>query len=254
MSMTGLELSILIPAFLAGVLVLASHVPLGMQVLARGIVFIDLAIAQIAGLGVIGADLMGFEPQGFGVQLAAVSAALLGGVWLTYSEKRWPEVQEALIGVLFVLAATGSVLLLAHNPHGGEHLKDLLVGQILWVSYQQLPLAALVSLGVALLWFTMRQRFGRAGFYILFAFAVTASVQLVGIYLVFASLIVPAMATRHYLASKRIGVAYLNGVLAYALGLLASSVWDLPAGAVIVWAMVAVGLLVYALGPPKAKA
>ena len=254
MSMTGLELSILIPAFLAGVLVLASHVPLGMQVLARGIVFIDLAIAQIAGLGVIGAALMGFEPQGFGVQLAAVSAALLGGVWLTYSEKRWPEVQEALIGVLFVLAATGSILLLAHNPHGGEHLKDLLVGQILWVSYQQLPLAALVSLGVALLWFTMRQRFGRAGFYILFAFAVTASVQLVGIYLVFASLIVPAMATRHYLASKRIGVAYLNGVLAYALGLLASSVWDLPAGAVIVWAMVAVGLVVYALGPRKAKA
>ena len=254
MSMTGLEFSILIPAFLAGLLVLASHVPLGMQVLARGIVFIDLAIAQIAGLGVIGADLMGFEPQGFGVQLAAVSAALLGGLWLTYSEKRWPEVQEALIGVLFVLAATGSILLLAHNPHGGEHLKDLLVGQILWVNYQQLPLAALVSLGVALLWFTMRQRFGRAGFYILFAFAVTASVQLVGIYLVFASLIVPAMATRHYLASKRIGVAYLNGVLAYALGLLAASVWDLPAGAVIVWAMVAVGLLVYALGPPKAKA
>ena len=254
MSMTGLEFSILIPAFLAGLLVLASHVPLGMQVLARGIVFIDLAIAQIAGLGVIGADLMGFEPQGFGVQLAAVSAALLGGVWLTYSEKRWPEVQEALIGVLFVLAATGSILLLAHNPHGGEHLKDLLVGQILWVSYSQLPLAALVSLGVALLWFTMRQRFGRAGFYILFAFAVTASVQLVGIYLVFASLIVPAMATRHYLASKRLGMAYLNGVLAYALGLLASSVWDLPAGAVIVWVMAAVGLLVYALGPPKAKA
>ena len=69
MSMTGLELSILIPAFLAGLLVLASHVPLGMQVLARGIVFIDLAIAQIAGLGVIGADLMGFEPQGFEVLL-----------------------------------------------------------------------------------------------------------------------------------------------------------------------------------------
>ena len=166
MNMSGLEFSILIPAFLAGVLVLASHVPLGMQVLASGIVFIDLAIAQIAGLGVIGADLMGFEPQGFGVQLAAVSAALLGGLWLTYAEKRWPEVQEALIGVLFVLAATGSILLLAHNPHGGEHLKDLLIGQILWVSYQQLPLTALVSLGVALLWFTLRQRFGRAGFYI----------------------------------------------------------------------------------------
>lgn len=249
MNLAGLELSILIPAFLAGLLVLASHVPLGMQVLARGIVFIDLAIAQIAGLGVIGADLMGFDSQGFGVQFSAVSAALAGALWLTYSEKRWPEVQEALIGVLFVLAATGSIILLAHNPHGGEHLKDMLVGQILWVTYQQLPLAGLVSLAVTLLWFTLRQRLGGAVFYILFAFAVTASVQLVGIYLVFASLIVPAMATRHYTEKQRLRFAYLNGIAAYALGLLASALWDLPAGAVIVWAMVAVGLAVYGFGP-----
>ena len=249
MNLSGIELSILIPAFLAGLVVLLSHVPLGMQVLSRGIVFIDLAIAQIAGLGVIGADLLGFEPQGFGVQIAAVSAALVGGLWLTYAEKRWPEVQEALIGVLFVLAATGSILLLAHNPHGGEHLKDLLVGQILWVSYPQLALAALVSSVVALLWFTMRSRLGRAGFYILFAFAVTASVQLVGIYLVFASLILPAMATRHFSERKRLVVAYAMGALAYALGLIASAWWDLPSGAVIVWAMAALGLMVYGVGP-----
>ena len=251
MNISGLELSILIPAFLAGLLVLLSHVPLGMQVLSRGIVFIDLAIAQIAGLGVIGADRLGFEPQGIGVQLAAVSAALLGAVWLTYSEKRWPEVQEALIGVLFVLAATGGVLLLAHNVHGGEHLKDLLVGQILWVGYQQLPLAAIIGVAVTLLWFTQRQRLGVLGFYVLFAFAVTASVQLVGIYLVFASLIVPAMATRHYAPKQRLLFAYLNGALAYALGLLASAWWDLPAGAVIVWVMALVGLIVYGLGPRR---
>jgi zinc/manganese transport system permease protein len=249
MNLSGLELSLLIPAFLAGLLVLMSHVPLGMQVLSRGIVFIDLAIAQIAGLGVITADLLGFEPQGIGVQISAVSAALLGALWLTYSEKRWPEVQEALIGVLFVLAATGGVLLLSHDVHGGEHLKDLLVGQILWVTLRQLPLAAVIGLAVTVLWFTQRRRLGVLGFYVLFAFAVTASVQLVGIYLVFASLIVPAMATRHYDARHRLRWAYLNGVVAYALGLLASAWWDLPAGAVIVWAMVAVGLLVYALGP-----
>ena len=251
MNLSGLELSLLIPAFLAGLLVLVSHVPLGMQVLARGIVFIDLAIAQIAGLGVIAADLMGFEPQGIGVQISAVSAALLGAVWLTYSEKRWPEVQEALIGVLFVLAATGSVLLLARNAHGGEHLKDLLVGQILWVTRQQLPLAAAISLTVTLLWFTQRQRFGVLGFYVLFAFAVTASVQLVGIYLVFASLIVPALATRHYARRQRLLFAYLNGIAAYALGLLVSAWWDLPAGAVIVWVMVVLGLAVYGLGPRR---
>ena len=246
-----IEWSILLPALLAGLLVLATHVPLGIQVLSRGIVFIDLAIAQIAGLGVIGAQLMGFAPHGVGVQLSAVSAALLGSLLLAYADRRWPEVQEALIGVVFVLAATGGVLLLAHNPHGGEHLKALLVGQILWVNLDQLPLAALVSMVVALLWFTLRARLGRVGFYILFACAVTVSVQLVGIYLVFASLIVPAMATRRYAASKRVGMAYLNGVLAYALGLVISAVWDLPAGAVIVWAMAALGLVVYRLGPGK---
>lgn len=249
-----IEWSILLPALLAGLLVLATHVPLGMQVLKRGIVFIDLAIAQIAGLGVIGAQLLGFEPHGIGVQLSAVSAALLGSLFLAYADRRWPEVQEALIGVVFVLAATGGVLLLAHNPHGGEHLKDLLVGQILWVNMDQLPLAALVSMVVALLWFTARERLGRVGFYVLFACAVTVSVQLVGIYLVFASLIVPAMATRCYAAPKRLGIAYLSGVLAYALGLLASALWDLPAGAVIVWAMAAVGLAVYGFGPRNMKA
>src|SRR5262249_12078938 len=126
-----LELSILWPAFLAGLLVLSTHVPLGQQVLARGIVFIDLAIAQVAGLGVTVADAFGFEPAGWRVQAAAVGAALLASVLLTWSERKWPEVQEALIGVLFVLAACIELLVLSNNPHGGEHLKDLLVGQIL---------------------------------------------------------------------------------------------------------------------------
>ena len=146
MNLDALTLGILAPAFLAGLLVLATHVPLGAQVLKRGIVFIDLAIAQIAGLGVIAADFMGFEPQGWAVQLAALGAALFGALLLTWTERRWPEVQEALIGVLFVLAATGGILLLANNPHGGEHLKDLLVGQILWVSFAQLiPVAVLTA-------------------------------------------------------------------------------------------------------------
>lgn len=249
MSVSGLEWSILIPALLAGMLVLASHVPLGVQVLARGIVFIDLAIAQIAGLGVIAADRLGFEPQGWGVQVSAASAALLGAVLLTYAEKRWPDVQEALIGVLFVLAASGGILLLAQNPHGGDHLQDLLVGQILWVGYEQLPLAA-VSLAVAALWFAFKERLGRLGFYLLFSVAVTASVQLVGIYLVFASLIVPAMATRYYL-KRRLTWAYANGLAGYALGLALSTWWDLPAGAVIVWTMALVGLVIYAGGPGR---
>ena len=106
----------------------ATHVPLGMQVLERGIVFIDLAIAQVAGVGVIFADYLGWEPTGAAVQVAALSAALACALLLTWTERRWPEVQEAIIGVVFVLASSAAMLLLAKNPHGGEHLKDLLVG------------------------------------------------------------------------------------------------------------------------------
>ncbi|QID16294.1 metal ABC transporter permease [Nitrogeniibacter mangrovi] len=230
MTLAGLDWSILGPALLAGLLVLATHVPLGMQVLDKGIVFIDLAIAQVAGIGVIAADALGWEPQGLAVQVAAAGAAVLGALALTWSEKRWPQVQEALIGVLFVLASCTGILLLAGNPHGGEHLKDLLVGQILWVSMAQLTPVAALTAGVLALWFGLGRRLGRLGFYLLFALSVTASVQLVGVYLVFTSLIVPALATRRLTGTRRLATAYLIGVAGYALGLALSAVFDLPSG------------------------
>jgi zinc/manganese transport system permease protein len=249
MTISNVEITLLLPAFIAGVLVMATHIPLGIQVLQRGIIFIDLAIAQIAGLGVIIAGLLGFEPHGIGVQLSAVIAALLGSAWLTWSEKRWPDVQEALIGVLFVMAATGSILLLARQPQGGEHLRDLLIGQILWVTTSQLLYAVLVTAVLLLVQWYWRKRLGRIGFYMVFACAVTLSVQLLGVYLVFATLIVPAMATRAYSAATRLLAAYTLGVIAYVLGLVLSAWVDLPTGAVIVWALVIVGVIVYFLGP-----
>jgi len=236
MNTEALDLSILGPAFLAGVLVLATHVPLGIQVLRRGIVFIDLAIAQVAGLGVIAADALGWEPQGWAVQAAALTAALLGALLLTWTERRWPAIQEALIGSLFVLSASGATLLLAGNPHGGEHLKDLLVGQILWVSDAQLLSMGLVTAAVLGVWLAARRNLGRIGFYLAFALSVTASVQLVGIYLVFASLILPALAVRR-LRRGALPVAYAIGVAGYALGLTASALLDLPTGPVTVWAL-----------------
>jgi zinc/manganese transport system permease protein len=236
-TLDALDPAILGPAFCAGLLVLATHVPMGQQVLARGIVFIDLAIAQIAGLGVIAADAMGWEPQGMAVQVAAVSAALIGALILTFTEKRWPEIQEALIGVLFVLAACAGILLLSNNPHGGEHLKDLLVGQILWVSYGQLLPVSILSGVILALWFGARARLGRVGFYVMFAFAVTASVQLVGVYLVFASLILPALATRRLRPGAALAGGYAIGVLGYAAGIVLSAIADLPTGTVIVLAL-----------------
>lgn len=242
MSIDAAQLSILWPAFIAGLLVTATHVPLGMQVLERGIVFIDLAVAQVAGVGVILADALGWEPTGVAVQVAAVSAALAGALLLTWTERRWPEVQEAVIGVVFVLASSAAILLLAHNPHGGEHLKELLVGQILWVDPTRLALVALVYALILALWFGFRERFGRIGFYVLFACAVTVSVQLVGLYLVFITLVMPALAT-WYARRYRYLKAYSVGVLGYAAGLGLSLVLDLPSGAMIVCAMATVGAL-----------
>jgi zinc/manganese transport system permease protein len=245
MNFSALEFSILIPAFLAGLLVTATHVPLGIQVLQRGIVFIDLAIAQIAGLGIMGADLLGWAPQGWAAQGVAMSAAVVGAIVLTWAEKRWPDVQEATIGVSFVLAASAAILLLAGNPHGGEHLKDLLVGQILWVNFSTLLPVLLVYVVVLALWFGLGDRLGRAGFYVLFACTVTVSVQLVGVYLVFAGLIIPALATRKFVA-RRLPAAYATSAAGYALGLVLSSLFDLPSGAVIVWSMAVIAIAVYA--------
>ena len=249
MSVGQIDLLLIAPAFLAGLLVLATHVPLGAQVLQRGIVFIDLAIAQMAALGVIGAGMIDADPRGWVVQAAAAAAALAGALLLTWTEKRWPKVQEAQIGTLFILAATGGVLLLAHNPHGGEHLRDLLAGQILWVNYAQLVMPAVGAAVIIVLLATLRGRMNRLGFYLIFALAVTASVQLVGVYLVFASLIIPSLATRNHAARWRLPLSYAIGAAGYALGLLLSSMFDLPSGALIVWCLAALAIIVYSLGP-----
>jgi zinc/manganese transport system permease protein len=232
------------PALAAGLLILSTHVPLGQEVLKRGIIFIDLAIAQVAGLGVIAAHSMDWDPNGFEVQFAAVGAALVAAFGLHWTEKRWPQTQEPLIGILFILAATGGILLLAGNPHGSEHLKDLLVGQILWSTWASLaPVAALYAV-MLVVWFALRHRFGTLGFYITFAIVVTASVQIVGIYLLFASLIIPALATSNLRSSRRLMVGYAVGALSYFLGIVLSALLDLPTGAVIVWTMAVVALLV----------
>ena len=242
--MSAFEMSIIGPALLAGFLVLATHVPLGAEVLRRGIIFIDLAIAQVAGLGVIAADSMGWDQHGYMVQVAAVSAALIAALVLNWTDKRWPKIQEALIGVCFILAATAGILVLAGNPHGGEHLKELLVGQILWVTFDGLLPIAIVSAVILTLWYVFRDRLQGLGFYALFAFAVTASMQLVGVYLVFASLIIPALATRKIeQRALRLGCAYGVGILGYLAGLILSTRMDLPAGAVIVWCLAAVAIL-----------
>ena len=240
----GLDLSILAPAFLAGVIVLLTHIPLGREVVKRGIIFIDLAIAQIAGLGVIIAFQFGWDMHGLEAQIAAVISALLGA-WLLHSiEKKAGEHLEALIGVSFVLAATASLLMLAHNPHGSEHIKELLVGQILWVDWPQIMIAALIASIVIFVWFNYKNKIGNIGFYILFAVSITSSVQMIGVYLVFTSLIVPALAAAKYKTKPALFLAGIIGITGYLSGLIVSALFDLPSGAVIVWCLAVSALFV----------
>ncbi len=245
MNFFTVEWSILIPAFIAGVLVLSTHVPLGQEVLKRGIIFIDLAIAQIAGLGLIAAHTFGLNFSEWQVQLIALGSALTGAVFLGWLERHFHDALEAFIGVIFILSATGGLLLLAGNPQASEHLQDILTGQILWVDYPQLIGLFVVSVIVLALRHLFRNTNNNTVFYLIFAIAVTASVQLVGVYLVFSSLIIPALATRRITSmKKRTLVGMLVGAGGYLLGLLLSVIWDLPSGSIIVWTLAFLGLSV----------
>ena len=253
MNTTTLEFSILAPAFVAGLLVLATHVPLGIEVLRRGIIFIDLAIAQMAGLGALAGIL--YLPDAaeggnaLAVQACSLVAALAGAALLTWTERRHPDIQEALIGCLFVLSASVGLLIVGQNPHGSEHIKDLLAGQILWVLWGQIGIVATLYAILLVIWFSFRHRLGRAGFYVIFALAVTASVQLVGVYLVFASLIMPALALRRAAGARQLGGAYLTGAIGLAAGLVVSALLDLSTGPTVVVALALSSVAAAALAP-----
>ena len=241
-----MDLNILGPALLTGLLVTLTHVPLGQRVLQRGIIFLDLAVAQVAGLGIILAYSLHFEPGGWQMQFIAMSAAIVAVLLLNYTEQRWPDIQEALIGSLFVLSSSAGILLLASNPHGGDQLKDLLAGQILWVTYEQLISVAILYGSVLVIWFSpvrlkTTSKNSSLIFYLLFAITITISVQLVGIYLVFASLILPALAVKK-LTEHATGLAYFISILAYISGILLSVKLDLPSGSVIVISLAVLSL------------
>lgn len=230
-------LDILLPAFVAGLLVIATHIPLGFRVLNRGIIFMDLAIAQVAGLGALLIVMIAGETVSpLLTQIGAVALALGAALLLMKTEQCASRYQEPIIGSLFVLAATAGLLILAGDPHAGEHMTDLLSGQILWVSREQLiSSGAMTGILLIALWVT---RHSPAAFYALFAVAITISVQLVGVYLVFATLIIPALATVKIRAERRrFQIATSLAAVAYALGLIGSALWDLPSGPLIVWAL-----------------
>jgi len=232
--MPSVELiQIIMPAIFAGIMVAITHAPLGIEVLKRGIIFIDLAVAQIAGLGLV---IVGHEPLWLS-QITALAFALAAAMFFRLIEKKAPNAQEAIIGVSFILASSLALLLLADNPHGGQETQHLLSGQILFISWHDvinhLPVYAVI-IG---LWFAVPKVRSGIWFYVLFAFAITSSVQLVGVYVVFASLILPALASRKILGAITCGVASVI------LGIAIATIFDLPAGPIIVCSYVAVTII-----------
>lgn len=240
----GFDWSLLGAPLLAGLLVVSTHVLLGRRVLERGIIFIDITIAQLAAFGVVVAATLGWtDPEGSGVGalLAAATAALLGSGLLAWTERRFPRVQEALIGSLYVIAASATLLVLSRSPRGAEHMQELLAGQILWVGYGQLGGVSLLYAAVLAAWWLGARRWQPA-FYFLFAMTVMASVQLVGIYLVFASLILPALAAHGLPDRSGLPLGYAVGGTGYLLGLWLSVPLDLPAGPLVVCVLAALTL------------
>ena len=241
--LTGELLEIIGPAVVAGLMIALTHAPLGIEVLRRGIIFIDLAVAQIAGLGLVVGNMFIHDPSPWLIQLIALGCAVAAGLFFRKVETAMPERQEAIIGCAFVLAASLALLLLADHPHGGDEVKHLLSGQMLFVTWADVAKHAPIYALILLVWFFKPEVRNNMGFYLLFALAITSSVQLVGVYVVFASLILPALAAVH--AKKRPHlIAWLCGVAAVLSGIAFAAAFDMPAGPIIILSYTATALVI----------
>jgi zinc/manganese transport system permease protein len=205
------QLEILAPALAVGALVAIVHAPLGIEVLKRGIVFIDLAIAQIAGLNIVLVRLWWEAPHWFWVQAVAGLSALVAALFFRWIEKTLPKEQEAVIGSSFILAASAALLALANHPQGGDEIRHILSGQILFATWWDA--AAFLPVYV----------------FLLLSAAITASVQLVGVYVVFASLILPALAV-NVIDRHKVLHAWVCALVAVIGGITITTMLDLPAG------------------------
>jgi len=225
-------------ALLAACLVL---VPLGAQVLARGVVFIDLAVAQVAACGVLAAGMLLGDAHPAATTAAAAASALVGGGLVWWLARRAPAQREALIGLVYIAGASASVIAVAFDPHGRERLTALLAADVLWAPWRSVLLLAAGGALVTGLWASRPALLQRdAVFYPLFALALSVAVQALGLYLVFALLIGPALWTGKGLALPR---AIAAGVAACLAGLALSWALDWPSGACLALALSLLGLL-----------
>src|SRR5919109_5065702 len=242
--------------FLACLVLTGIHVYLGLHVLARGIIFVDLALAQVAALGITIALLAGHPIQSAASYWYALAFTMGGSLVLAMSRAHRGTIpQEAIIGIVYAVSAALAVLVLDRAPQGSEHIKQLLVGSILTVTLAEVGSLALLYAIVGALHWVVRQplleisfdpaaalvqgRWMRSWdflFYASFGFVVTSSVQIAGGLLVFSYLIVPATIAALLARSvtARLALGWGFGFVVSIVGLIASAIWDLPTGATVV--------------------
>jgi zinc/manganese transport system permease protein len=245
-----MELWFLAPvlALFAGLVALA---PLGAQVLARGVVFIDLAVAQAAAAAAlwIGSGLR--EPGHVETQAAAAAGALLCAGLVAALSRRWPAQREALIGLVYVAGACLAILGVRLDPHGGERLSALLAADILWADWTRVGALAVCALAVLGLAARGNAPLGRdRWFYPCFALVASVAVPVLGLMLVFACLIAPALWIR---TGRSMTQSIAVSMFTASVGLLGSWVLDAPSGACVALAIAVGGAASIALAPDRAR-
>jgi zinc/manganese transport system permease protein len=239
-------LTFLWPAFLVAVCLVGIHAYFGIQVLARKVIFVDLALAQIAALGATVAFMLGHSAQSVATYGYSLAFTLLAAVLLAFTRAWGTRVpQEALIGVIYVVAAAAAILLIDRAPQGAEHLKQILTGNILTSGLNEVAVIVPLYAAVGLLHWLLRSQMSGTGplfwefvFYASFGLVVTSSVAIAGVLLVFSFLIIPAAIGVMFAATlaRQLAIGWIVGTFTSAAGLAASFVFDLPTGAAMVCA------------------
>ncbi|MBI2678574.1 MAG: metal ABC transporter permease [Candidatus Koribacter versatilis] len=242
--------------FLASLILTGIHAYLGVHVVERGVIFVDLALAQIAALGATIAILMGIDPHGGGAYWISLAFTFLGALVFSFVRSKRRRIPlEAFIGISYAIASAGAILAMSKATSETEHLKDMLVGNILAVSKEEVLRTAALYATIGLFHFIFRKKFllistnpdeaERQGlniklwdflFYASFGFVVTSSVAIAGVLLVFCYLVVPSVGAMIYAdrIGTRLAIGWTMGTLVSALGCWLSVYADLPTGATIV--------------------
>jgi len=242
--------------FLASLILTGIHAYLGVHVVERGVIFVDLALAQIAALGATIAILVGMDPHGQGAYWLSLGFTFVGAAIFAFARTRRGHIpQEAFIGIAYAVASAAAILAMSKATGETEHLKDMLVGNILAVSRHDVIKTAVLYGVVGIFHYIFRRRFLLISrdieqaeaegmnirfwdflFYASFGFVVTSSVAIAGVLLVFCYLIVPSVGAMLFAdkVGRRLAIGWTMGTLVSALGVYLSWSWDLPTGATIV--------------------